>query len=244
MINYLYDGSFDGLLSAIYASYYEEKAQGIYPEATYQINIFTPSKIVKTDPILSGKVYAAIEMKISGSSLKQIYYTFLSNEANRETNILNYLQLGFKLGSQIDNLHAHPDVLPIRQATRKVSFEVERFLGLLRFKDAGSFLYAALEPDHHILMLLADHFADRLACERFIIHDRKRNLAVISNCKKWYLTDFMQDMDLSYSESENYYQELWKTYFTRISIETRKNAKLQAHFIPQRYRHNLIEFQS
>lgn len=243
MINYLYDGSFDGLLTAVYENYYEEKAQGIFPEAAYQITIFTPSKTVRTDPILAEKVYSAIENKISASSLQHIYYAYLASEANMETKILKYLQLGFKLGPQIDDLHTHPDVLPIRQATRKVSFEVERFLGLLRFKDAGSFLYAVLEPDHNILLLLADHFADRLACERFIIHDRKRNLAVISNCKQWYLTDFTQDLDLSYSESENDYQELWKTYFTRIGIDNRKNQKLQNQFVPQRYRRNLIEFQ-
>lgn len=244
MINYLYDGSFDGLLTAVYESYYEEKAQGIFPEADYQFNIFIPSITIQTDLMKAEKVYRAIAKKISDSSLKQIYYAFLSNETEKETKILKYLQLGFKLGPQIDDLHAHPDVLPIRQATRKVSFEVERFLGFLRFKDAGSFLYAVLEPDHNILLLLADHFADRLACERFIIHDRKRGLAVIANCKQWYLTDFTQDMDLSCSESENDYQELWKTYFTRIGIENRKNKNLQAHFVPQRYRSNLIEFQS
>ncbi|UWG97702.1 TIGR03915 family putative DNA repair protein [Dehalobacter sp. DCM] len=242
MIDYLYDGSFDGLLTAVYASYYEEKAQGIFPQAAYQNNFFVPSRTVETDLVKAEKVYHAIERKISDLSLKHIFYTYLSNEANKETKILNYLQLGFKLGRQIDDLHAQPEVLPIRQTARKVSFEAERFLGLLRFKDTGSFLYAVLEPDHHILILLADHFADRLAQERFIIHDRKRGLAVVSNCQDWYITDFPEEIGFTYSEQEKDYQELWRLYFSQISIENRKNKKLQTQFVPHRYRRHLTEF--
>jgi hypothetical protein len=39
-----------------------------------------------------------------------------------------------------------------------------------------------------------------------------------------------------------YYQELWSKYFSHIGIAARENKKLQAHFVPQRYRHHLVEF--
>jgi len=241
-MDYLYDGSFDGLLTSIYYSYYEQRAQGIYPEASYQFNMFTPSTVIQSDPVLAARVYDAIDRKISVYSLMQIYYVYLSNNTAKENLILKYLQLGFQLGPKIDSIHSHPEVLPIRQTAKKVSFEAERFLGLLRFTDTRSYLYSALEPDHNILILLADHFADRLAGERFIIHDKKRSLAIICNKKDWYLSDFSEEAAIPDSETEQLYQELWAKYFTRISIENRKNKKLQSHFIPQRYRHNLVEF--
>lgn len=241
-MDYLYDGSFDGLLTSIYYSYYEQRAQGIYPEVSYQFNMFTPSTVIQSDPVLAARVYDAIDRKISVYSLMQIYYVYLSNNSAKENLILKYLQLGFQLGPKIDSIHSHPEVLPIRQTAKKVSFEAERFLGLLRFTDTRNYLYAVLEPDHNILILLADHFADRLAGERFIIHDKKRSLAIICNKKDWYLSDFSKEAAIPDSETEQFYQELWAKYFTGISIENRKNKKLQSHFVPQRYRHNLVEF--
>lgn len=243
-MDYLYDGSFDGLLSAVYHSYYQEKAEGIFPLAYYQPNLVTSSQVVVTEPALAAKVYDAAEQKISSEALRQIYYVYLSNFPQKENLILKYLQLGFKLGAQVDSYHTHPDVLPVQEAAKKVSFEAHRFFGLLRFVETGKYLYAVLEPDHDILILLASHFADRLKKENFIIHDKKRKHAVIYNQKEWYLSDFSGDPEISVSETEAFYQELWTRYFTHIGIESRKNKRLQAQFVPERYRKNLVEFRN
>jgi len=60
--------------------------------------------------------------------------------------------------------------------------------------------------------------------------------------RSWYLSEFQAEK-LEESGSEAYYQALWGCYFNQIAIATRTNARLQAQFIPQRYRRNLIEFQ-
>ena len=39
MIDYLYDGTFEGLLTCIYENYYTEKASGIFREEAYQSNL-------------------------------------------------------------------------------------------------------------------------------------------------------------------------------------------------------------
>ncbi|NLI93885.1 MAG: DNA metabolism protein [Peptococcaceae bacterium] len=241
-MDYLYDGSFEGLLTSIYLHYYEEKAEGIYPETNYQYSLMSPSRIVHTDSLLAAKVYDAIERKISHDSLRSVFYVYLSSHPCKENLILKYLLLGFKLGYKIEGYHTHPDILPVIETARKVSFEAHRFLGLLRFAESDNFLYAAFEPDHNILMLIADHFAERLQRENFIIHDRKRDLAVVYNQKDWILSDFHLHKDILFSNSETYFQTLWTEYFTHIGIDSRKNKKLQAHFVPQRYRRNLIEF--
>jgi probable DNA metabolism protein len=101
--------------------------------------------------------------------------------------------LGFQLGSKINDYHTHPHILPVNETARKVTFEAHRFLGLLRFIECNQYLYAEFEPDHNILVLLAGHFADRLAKENFIIHDRRRHLAVVYDQKEWLLTDFAEE---------------------------------------------------
>ena len=42
-------------------------------------------------------------------------------------------------------------------------------------------------------------------------------------------------------DSEEIYEELWKTYFKAISIEGKKNPKLQKNMMPKRYWKNLVE---
>lgn len=252
-MDYLYDGSFDGLLTCIYYHYYQEAADGIYARESYQPSLLVESGLVCSNPDYAARVYKAIEEKISEAALARVYYAFLSSCPGKENIILNYLRLGFRMGSKIDFYHSHPQVHPLHKIACQVTREVHRFLGLLRFADQGKFLYASLAPDHDILPLIADHFADRMANERWIIHDLKRNIAVIYDGqnppeerrapqRRWYLTGFDHQLDSSGPE-EDRYRELWKLYFAGISIDSRRNPRLQTHFIPLRYRQHLPEFE-
>lgn len=254
-MDYLYDESFDGLLTCIYHHYYQVAATGIYPCASYQAQLMVASSEVKTDLILASRVYKAIENKISASALLLVYQAFLSALPGKENLILNYLLLGFKLGSKVNLLLTHPAVYPLHKIAAQVSREQHRFLGLLRFADTGGFLYAACAPDHHILPLIADHFADRLAGEKWIIHDRRRKLAAIYNGQipaaanasgqsPWALVDFPYTDELALPQEEKLWQELWQHYFREISIGSRHNPRLQAQFLPHRYRPHLSEFQT
>ncbi len=252
-MDYLYDGTFDGLLTCIYHNYYQEAADGIYPQEYYQPSLISNSGLVTSNPDHAVRVYKAIEEKISADSLALVYHTFLSSCPGKENIILNYLRLGFHMGAKIDFYHSHPQVHPLHKIARQVTKEVHRFLGLLRFADKGKFLYSSLSPDHDILPLIADHFAERLGNERWIIHDQKRSLAIIYDGqnihekklypqRQWYLINFDHKLESSMPE-EDCYQELWKLYFTKISIDSRRNPRLQSQFIPQRYRQHLIEFE-
>lgn len=240
---YTYDGSFDGLLCCIYAHYYDEKAIAIYEANTYQPQLFEEVKHIQVDGVKAKKVYDAIHEKLSSDTYWDIYRTYLSNEPLKDIYILRYLMTAFKMGRKIELLHAHKDTLPVRRISRQVGFEKHRFLGLLRFEEVEGVLYAKFEPDHNILILLGEHFSDRLANERFVIHDVKRSEAIISNYGQWGIVPF--DLpDYQISESEKMFQELWKGYFKAIGIEARKNLKLQQSYVPLKYRKHILEFQN
>ncbi len=250
-MDYLYDGSFDGLLTCIYYNYYREKADGIYYREGYQPSLVNGNYDVTTNPDYAARVYKAVEEKLSGNSLHNIYHVFLSSCPDKENLILNYLRLGFRIGHNLDSYHTHPDVQPLHKTARKVTLEAHRFLGLLRFTDTGKFLYAKLSPDHNILPLLADHFAERLKNERWLIEDCKRNLAVVydgqsrdkkSRQRPWHLLILEHPLEYAISE-EDIYEELWKLYFNKVCIDSRRNPRLQAQFVPHRYRNYLVEFQ-
>ncbi len=242
MVDYLYDGSFEGFLTCIYFHYYEEKAAGIFTSDNYQPSILNSFIEVQSEAEKATKVYDAIEKKISPYDLQRIYRVFLSTVDNREMLLLNYIRLGFKIGSKISLLHGNLYVSPVEKAEKKVTFEVHRLFGLLRFSVLeGEVLYAVLEPDHDVLEFLAEHFTDRYKNEPFIIHDKKRDKALVSQGGEWFITDFTESNLPRLSKNEQEYRALWKKYFETIAIKERTNPKCQKNFMPVRYWKHLTE---
>ncbi|MDP4181779.1 MAG: DNA metabolism protein, partial [Bacillota bacterium] len=116
MNNYVYDGSFEGFLTAIYDSYYRHETPDniIHKKECSQICIFEQNYSVFTDIEKFTKVYASIKEKISIQALKNIYYVFISDSYGKEKIIYNYLKLGWKIGRDIDRLITDDNVLKVK----------------------------------------------------------------------------------------------------------------------------------
>ena len=241
MVDYLYDGTFEGLLTCIHQNYYGERANGIYPEKEYQTSIMNRALVVVTDEAKAQAVYQGIREKISEEALERVYRVHLSSHINKENLILRYVRLGFRTGADIGALHSHPDVLPMQEMENKVTLERHRLLGLLRFSEIGGILFCRVEPDHDVLELIAGHFSARYRNERFIIFDKKRGKAVFSENGHWYISPFDPEKIPGFEREEKLYQKLWKTYFENIAIKERINPRCQRNFMPARYWKNLVE---
>ncbi|MBR1993426.1 MAG: hypothetical protein IJ988_03805, partial [Firmicutes bacterium] len=104
-MDYIYDGTFEGLLTCVHHHYYKEKADGIFTKGVYQPSLLTGYMEVETDEMKATTVYEAIEKKISTYDLRRIYRAFLSSDPEKEMKILRYLVLGFRKGSVVSMLH-------------------------------------------------------------------------------------------------------------------------------------------
>jgi probable DNA metabolism protein len=183
----------------------------------------------------------------------RIYKTLGSIVEDREMKCLRYLELGFKMGTKIQLLHGNSIVHDIDEANFKVGTEVHRLYGLIRFnvvrpantlkapEELHEILYSAIEPDNDLIEFLVHHFKDRYHNNPFIIHDKKRDKAVVYGSGKWYITDFDNDNLLKNTKEENEYQRLWKLYFNTIGIKERVNPRCQKNFMPVRYWKHLTE---
>lgn len=241
-MDYIYDGTFEGLLTCIYHHYYTEKATGISVQEEYQPSFLNTSMEVETDITKADIVYEAIGRKISSYDLRRIYKAFLSNDGEKEMKILRYVVMGFKKGYAISMLHGDQVVFDIQTLEKKVGREKERMLQFVRFSVMkGGVLYAKIEPDHDVLELTAHHFCDRYKNEPFIIHDVKRSKALVAFSGEWYITSFETGDIPELSADEKEYRRLWKTYFDNIAIKERTNYKCQRNFMPLKYRKNLTE---
>ena len=126
MRDYLYDGTFEGLLTCIYHHYYTDKAAGIYPQGEYQPSMLNGFMEVETDEEKAARVYNAIGNKISGYSLRLIYRAYLSGITGKENVILSYVLFGFRVGPSVGSLHARPEVRALEEIVREVGNERER----------------------------------------------------------------------------------------------------------------------
>ena len=242
-MDYLYDGTFEGLLTCIYCHYEEAAASGIYLASNYQQTIINNYKVINTD-IKKAQIVSNAIKKISGEAYIEVYYCYLSNACNKENIILDFLIFAFKYGKKTMNFYTHEKVLPLKEISLKVTKEVDKFLGILRFSDIGGILFTRFSPDNDLLILLIGHFADRYKYEKFIIYDERRNKAAVYGNNFWEIKENIYIENLEYSQNEKMIQKLWKQYFTDLAIKERTNVNLQFQFVPARYRKNMTEFKN
>lgn len=248
---YLYDGSFEGLLTCVHEAYYRREDPGFIAEVgrykeKIQGTLFSMIEspvLVATDPIKAQKVYDSVLDKISTEAMETIYHVYLSEAENFEIMVLRYLRLGFRIGFDLNKNLQDRRVMDMLKIERRVVLEAHRLQGFLRFQEKQGFYYAAYEPDHNITALIAPHFAERLADQDFIIHDKRRGLAAVCRNKEWFMTCLEGSAFPATpgSGSGCLYEDLWKGYFSWASIEERTNLKNQKRQMPKRYWKHLTE---
>lgn len=241
---YVTDGSFEGLLSAVYDSWYvrEDNVLNILPGMPAQPDFLITYKPVKTNEAKAEKVFDAIVEKISADAARRLMLCWFSEQEDAGRIILNYLRFGFAQGPQVEEMVIHKYVKPMHDACGRVGFEAHRMLGLLRFyKTKQDWYCAVIEPQYYILPMLAEHFASRMADSRWMIHDRGRELTAAFELGEWSVVPGRLIDTARMHADEDGYQQMWRRYFDAMAIENRLNRKLQQHFIPKRYWKHLVE---
>lgn len=242
-----YDGTFAGFLTAVALA----RVRGTEPEAITdrepeQQGLFAAVEEVETDRDRAGELYQLIRRTLPAGAVQTLRYAFHAGEPGREILLFRYLQLGLATGRGFGSMLAHDHVVPVWKLARAVGREAHRYKGLVRFRQLeGDVWYAAMEPDHRILPLIAPHFAARFADQRWIIHDRRRNEAVAFDPARREWADIPLEVTgpLPLSAGEELFRDLWQRYFDRLSIAERHNPKLQRQNLPLKHRRHLPEFE-
>ena len=244
MIDYLYDGSFSGYLTAIFYAYPQKETVQIFKEQTYSPYLLSTPQFIPTEEDKAERVSDSILSKLSFSTLDHLYQLFLCEEDGADTLGLNYLKLCYRYGDSINLAKNNDCIRKVDLSCKRVWTEVHRFLGFIRFKEIAPLtFYAAIEPDHNILPLMMGHFKERFSDQNFIIHDQKRHAAMIYDQKEIYIRYLSLEESLSLAKAEisDRFEDLFKTYYNATTIEARKNPRLQNSWMPKRYYKHLVE---
>ncbi len=244
MKDFLYDGSFEGLLTCIFYGYSSKEELKITYKHSYVPSLITEPIEMKTEEDKFKRVYESIENKLSSNTLRNVYYLYLSEVSGVEDLILRYVKLCYKYGDKINLAKNNDIIILVDKYCKRVTYESHRFTGFVRFKEVGPLtFYAPIEPDHNILPLLSSHFTRRFSDQHFIIHDLKREIALMYNTKDVTITPLSIEKgeELTASSLNDNFEELWKQFYKSVNIVERENPRCQKRMMPVRYWKHLTE---
>ncbi len=247
----LYDGTFAGLLTAIFEVYeYKILQPNICREVATTGSLFGSTHNVVTTESKSKRVYKKLQDKLTPKALKQLYDCYLSELPEVENTILHFVQYALNSKTAVENDYANADVLQLQQLSRKVHREKHRMEAFVRFQlTKDELYYAIIQPDYNVLPLISKHFKDRYADQRWLIYDGLRKYGLyydkdkVEEVQMNFSADINNEQSLQeiFDEKETLYQQLWKQYFSSVNIVARKNMKLHIQHMPKRYWRYLVE---
>ena len=247
----IYDGSFEGLLTAVFEIYeYKIEHPDIVSSDMAAGSLFGKLHYVQTDKKKFERVYRKLKDKLTPNALSQLFKTFLSEQQGIENVIFRYTAYVLASKVSVENNFGHPDVLMLQQTSRKVHREKHRMEAFVRFQlTKDNLYYCIIQPDFNVLPLIANHFEKRYADQRWLIYDGMRKYGIYYDLEKVDEVTLNFEADLNNDaaiksvcdEKEELYQQLWKTYFSSVNIAARKNMKLHIQHMPKRYWKYLTE---
>lgn len=171
----------------------------------------------------------------------------MSNDPGRLDDIYRFLRIGFAVGGKVTECLREESVMQIFELSRQVSNERHFFREFLRFTRIEPGIYVAhMEPKGNVVALVAEHFADRMPSEDWMIIDDRRGLGVIHpKNEPFYVTKFREEeMErlCQTEQQEDLYTQMWKEFFYTIAVEKRENPGCQRNMFPLRYRKHVTEF--
>jgi len=237
------EDSVDGIFTAIYKAWEIGTSKtSIEIKGMKTMTLFSEYIEVNTDVEVASKVATSIHKKISQEVYFYIYRAALSDNPDKAQYIYEFLLKAFRMGKDIIHYLQDRSVMKVFELARKVGNESHKYLGFVRFCELESgILSSKINPLANVVSIVAQHFADRLHNENWVILDTTRNLAAVHRAGYGFiLTSEISEQDLDQfshkSENEEKYQLLWNRFFDTIAIEERKNIKLQQQLMPLRYR--------
>ena len=241
---FVYDGTFEGFLTAVYYAYGYKGRCTIIRSENYIHSMISDVIEVEAEEDKFERVYKSITEKLNDDILRKIYYLYLSEINNCEDIALDYLKLCYKYGVKANLAKNNETIIAVDKYCKRVGLEAHRFTGFVRFKEIGYLsFYAEIEPDHNILPLIIKHFKRRFSDQNFIIYDIKREQAVIYNKEEAIITDLSKENSKMFSNIsyDTNFESLWKTFYSSVNIEERKNHRCRNQHMPKRYWKHLTE---
>lgn len=229
---YFFDGTKEGFLTALVLSFHDDEA--FLTSRQKQLAIGEDSVFVSAKKETAAKAEARL-LKADKQSMSDLSVLLRSSDPNNAQIAYRYFRMLAKEKRPIRNMLANGDVIAATECMQRVTWEVHRLKGFVRFLESESgALYAPLSPDHDICDLLLPHFRARLPEFPFVLHDVARKKAAVYDGKNSFLAP-LERADVLLSADETSWQALWRRYYHSVNIPSRERLKQMRGYLPVRY---------
>lgn len=258
MTVYIFDGTTDGLLSAVFDAFLlKEKPERLLTVGEVMPLFCERVYRVTTDTEKACRVWAGLEKQLPKETLRLISASLLSELPELWQPLFMIVCKVFRQGREVTRNFTDSDVLSVTQIARRVMYEAHRMMQFVRFQKAkdGTYL-AVISPDHNVLPLVVHHFHDRFNDQPWLIYDARRHYGYHYDGLSSPIRVTFEDeasvpfsltsgklSDAILSNDDQLLQDLWRTYFKAICIRERLNPRKQLKDMPRRYWNYLTEKQ-
>lgn len=244
-IAYSYDGTLEGLLSAIFAAYaYHEDPQDIAPESQLQLRLGQEERAIQTNFEWAQRVAQGIVRTGGKATFRAVKKASLSSHGSAGTIVYRFVRkLMRERGYLLDQL-ADPTVGELMRLVKAIDAECERMRQFVRFThvEQGGW-FAICNPRDNVVPLIMDWFAARFNDQPFAIYDGVHHIAGVYENRNWYLINTNSYNAPKHADDESLMQDAWRLFYRTLSIDARYNPELRRTHMPVRYWKNLTEMQ-
>ena len=239
----LYDGSFDGFLSAVFVSYLHRPAPlSIEPQDGVQQQFEITYLSVETDDEQAQRTADGIRRTMGQDAYETVWKAFLSESVGSSAALYRYIRFGMRIGRTVVHSLTTACVAEVNALALRLTNEVGHLIQFVRFSRLdGGIYYAAIDPKGFVLPLLMPHFAARYQIQPFLLHDRTHQTVGVFDTHEWVLADASSLRLPDFAAEETAWRRLWKAFYESIAIRERQNLRLQMQHVPLRYRSCMIE---
>lgn len=251
MVQYVYDGSYTGFLTAVFDRFsLKDQNVRLISSAQHTAGFFDENTEIISDTGKAKRVTDGLLKKVRKSQVYDFYCVFLSEDLLAVQYAFNLICEVFDKGPEILENYGDERVVYFAKTLKSVGRERQRMKAFIRFKKTTNDMYfAIIDPDFNVLPLIPGFFRKRYADQPWLIYDIKRNYGLLYDLKSIAEVTLLpvEKQALTTTEiielddDELLYQQLWKQYFKSTTIEARKNMKLHLQHVPRRYWKYLIE---
>lgn len=249
---YVFDGSLEGLLCAVF-EWFERKPGPVQliTKAAFQPDAFSTHLEIFSTAGKADRVWKGLQSRLPKGWMRRFYCTYLSETDEAYTALFEFTCYIFSAAPGAEANYGNPYVLAVSKTAIKVEREKHRMEAFIRFQHtADGIFYCGIDPDFNVLPLIMSHFKNRYADQQWIIYDINRKYGLFYDLEKVeeIKMDFnergmLQPSSSALSAKEELYSVLWKDYFKSANIVARKNTKLHVQHVPKRYWKYLTEKQ-
>lgn len=248
MTTWLYDGTFDGFLSAVFDLYWQRTADvRIRKELVYIPSMREQAIFMPTVTANAERVWIGLGKRLSPRVMQDLFACYLAEQDGEEDNMVAFIRYVFATGQALEPDAQHPGLLRVKELAAKAWQEKQALEEQLRFEIAieeEPLYYAMVEQAYNVLPLTVAYFKQRYTAQRWFIYDLGRRYGIFYAHGRADATVLLfeaaqratHDIAAVWTPDEGMYRRLWKAAHGQGSSMPRGGSRqLQLRYVSRGY---------